>query len=180
MEDELEKYVTENTTQFNTFTLDEVDKLKMWSKIDSQITAETKVIPLWKTTRFRAVASVIILIACTFSFFKIMNTNSNDGIVNQELYHIDNHYKALVSNQVQLIKSNINLSEEEKTEFLMLESDLNTEYKKLKIELEEGINNQKIIDAIINNYKKKIQLMEDLLERSYPSKNNFDSSEIIL
>ena len=37
-----------------------------------------------------------------------------------------------------------------------------------------------IIEAIINNYRKKIQLMEDLLKRLYPTKTNFDDGELIL
>lgn len=181
MKDELEKYVEEHRCEFDDYNLYETDKLKLWSKIDAEITEpEQKVIPLWKRTSFRIAASVIILLTCTVSFLTLSNYNSEGQIVNNELHQINSHYQALVDNQIQLIKTNSNLNEEEKVMFLMLADDLDIEYKKLRNELQEGVNDQKIIEAIINNYKRKIQLMEDLLERSYPAKNNFDNSEIIL
>ena len=101
-------------------------------------------------------------------------------IVNKELYDIDNHYKLLVDNQVALIKNNLNLSKEDQEDFLLLIDDLDEEYNKLKEELKLGINNEKIIEAIISNYRKKIKLMEDLLERSYPVKTDFEDEAITL
>jgi hypothetical protein len=181
MKDELEKYVEDHNCEFNDYKLDETDKLKLWSKIDAEITKpEPKVIPLWKKMPFRIAASIVILLSCTVSFLMMGGGLSEDQIVNQELNQIDSHYKALVDNQIQLIKTNRYLKAEEKTAFLLLADELDVEYRVLKKELKEGINDQKIIEAIIKNYKRKIQLMEDLLERSYPVKNNFDNSEIIL
>lgn len=180
MEDKLKIYIENNTSEFNNDKLYETDKLKMWSKIEAEIAPTIKVIPLWQKTPFRIAASIVVLFACSLLFFKLNTINSEEQIVNQELYQIDNHYKGLVNNQVELIKINTNLSQEEKEEFLLLADELDIEYKKLKKELSVGINNQKILEAIINNYKKKIKLMEDLLERSYPINNNFDNSEIIL
>ena len=63
---------------------------------------------------------------------------------------------------------------------MSLIDDLDSEYKILKEELKLGINNEKIIEAIINNYRKKIQLMEDLLRRTYPIKTDFEDEAIIL
>lgn len=181
MKDELEKYIEDNISEFDDFNLDEEDKTKLWSKVDAALSEPiVKVVPLWKRATFRIAASIVILIACTMTFFKMSDYNSENQTVNQELNQINAHYKALVDNQIQMIKTNSNLNEQEKSAFLKLADDLDIEYGELKNELKEGINNQKIIEAIINNYKKKIELMERLLERSGSSKNNFDNSEIIL
>lgn len=179
--DELEKYIVENKNDFDDYKLDEVDKLKLWSNISEVLPEQSqKVVPIWKRPAFRVAASIIILLGFTFSFLRFGGNGPEDNIVNQELYEIDNYYKSLVSNQVQLIKNSQTLSVADQEDFLLLIDDLDIEYNKLKIELEEGINDQKIIEAIINNYRKKIKLMEDLLERSYPIKINIDEGELVL
>lgn len=181
MMDELEKFIIKNKSSFDDYSVDEVDKLKFWSQISDQLPEEPKkVIPLWKKPMFKVAASIIIILGCTFSLLEFNHNNYQNDVVNEELYDIDNHYKSLVNNQIQLIKDSPNLSSEDQEEFMLLVDDLDNEYNNLKKELKEGINNQKIIEAIINNYRKKIQLMEDLLERSYPTKTNFDEGELIL
>ncbi|GAB1856469.1 hypothetical protein MHTCC0001_13040 [Flavobacteriaceae bacterium MHTCC 0001] len=181
MMDELKKYTTENRTKFDEYHLEEADSLRLWGDIVSELPETAKkVIPLWKKTSFKVAASIVLLIGCTFFFLLSGEQNPEQQIVNQELYDIDNHYQLLVNNQVELIKNNLHLSKEDKDDFLLLIDDLDAEYKTLKEELKLGINNEKIIEAIISNYRKKIQLMEDLLERSYPVKTDFEDEAIIL
>lgn len=181
MMDELKKYTTENQGKFDDYDLDEVDKLRLWGDIVSELPeTPVKVIPLWKKFGFRVAASIVLLIGCTFFYLLSGVQDTEQQIVNQELYDIDNHYQLLVNNQVELIKNNLHLSKEDQDDFLSLIDDLDEEYKKLKEELKLGINNEKIIEAIISNYRKKIQLMEDLLERSYPTKTDFEDEAITL
>ncbi|OUS01624.1 hypothetical protein A9Q86_07585 [Flavobacteriales bacterium 33_180_T64] len=181
MKDKLEKYIIANKQEFDDYQLEEVDKLKLWSHISEGLPEQSKpVIPLWRKPVFKIAASLIILLGCAFTLIMNNNNDYKNSIVNEELYEIDIYYKSLVNNQIQLIKNNPNLSIIDQEDFLLLVDDLDNEYIKLKKELKAGINNQKIIEAIINNYRKKIQLMEDLLERSYPTKTNFDEGELIL
>ncbi|RKE98810.1 hypothetical protein [Ichthyenterobacterium magnum] len=181
MKDELEQYIIENKDQFDSYKLDEVDKLKFWSNISNQLPEQPKkVIPIWKNSVFKIAASIIIVLGCSFLAIMFNNNSYENNIVNQELNEIDGYYKSLVNNQIQLIKTSSNLSTKDQEDFLLLVDDLDAEYLKLKNELKEGINNQRIIEAIIANYRKKIQLMENLLDRSYPIKTNFDDGELIL
>ncbi|WP_456438933.1 hypothetical protein [Psychroserpens sp.] len=181
MKDELEKFIIENKSEFDDHKLEEVDKLKLWCQISEDPSEEPKkVIPLWKKPVFKIAASIMLLLGCSLSFIMLNNNNYENSIVNEELYEIDNHYKSLVNNQIQLIKNNSNLSVADQDDFLLLIDDLDTEYNKLKKELNTGVNNERIIEAIINNYRKKIELMEDLLKRLYPIKTNFDDGELIL
>jgi len=101
-------------------------------------------------------------------------------MVSDEFRQIDKHYKSLVENQIKLVKNSTNLTKEEQADFLSYIDELDQEYIKLKSELKQGVNNQLIIEAIINNYRKKIQIMEDLLRRSYPVQNKVDDGELIL
>ncbi|OEK06068.1 hypothetical protein A8C32_18730 [Flavivirga aquatica] len=179
--DELEKYIVHHRDKFDDRKMDESDKLNLWSHIAGELSEPPiKVIPLWRKSIFRVAASIVILLGCTFSFFMINGQNLENQIVNEELSDIDNHYRLLVNNQIELIKKHSNLSKEDQADFLLLIDDLDEEYQKLKEDLKQGINNKKIVEAIINNYRKKIKLMEDLLERSYPTKNNFEDEAFIL
>ncbi len=179
--DKLKSYTSKHKGEFDDFDLDEVDKLRLWGDIVTELPeAPVKVIPLWKRTGFRVAASIVLLIGCTFFFLLFGGQDVEQQIVNQELYDIDNHYQLLVNNQVELIKNNLNLSKEDQDDFLSLIDDLDEEYLKLKDELKLGINNERIIEAIISNYRKKIKLMEDLLERSYPVKTDFEDEAITL
>ncbi len=181
MKDEFEKYVESQKSEFDVHNIDEVDRLRLWSNIVTEVSKpEKKVIPLWKKPVFRVAASIVLLIGCTL-FFNISSDRSTENhFVNEELNDIDTHYKLLVNNQIELIKNNTHLSEPDREDFLSLIDDLDEEYNTLKEELKLGINNQKIIEAIINNYRKKIKLMEDLLNRSYPTNNTLDDEAITL
>jgi len=181
MKDELKTYTTKHEGKFDNFDLDEVDRLRLWSHIVSELPEKPKkIIPLWNKPAFRVAASVLLLLGCTLFFFMSGNRNIEHQIANEELYEIDNHYKLLVSTQINLIKNNTHLSKADQDDFLLLIDDLDSEYEILIEELKLGINNEKIIEAIINNYRKKIQLMEDLLKRSYPIKTDFEDEAIIL
>ncbi|TYA74161.1 hypothetical protein [Seonamhaeicola marinus] len=182
MRDEFEKYVESQKSEFDVHSIDESDKLRLWSNIVTEVAKpEPKVIPLWKKPAFKVAASIILLLGITLFFANPIDSANESSFANQELNDIDNHYKLLVNNQIELIKNNNYLSEKDRADFLTLIDDLDSEYETLKKELKLGINNQKIIEAIINNYRKKIKLMEDLLNRSYPPTNNtLDDEAIIL
>ncbi|WP_420571228.1 hypothetical protein [Kordia sp.] len=181
MKDELQKYIQANKSQFDDHSVDEVDKLALWGKISEQL-SETpkKVIPLWKKASFRVAAAVILLFGCMFTYYTTNQEYEDYDMVSEEFLQIDTHYKSLVENQIKLVKNSANLSKEEQADFLNYIDELDQEYIKLKKELKQGVNNQIIIEAIINNYIKKIRIMEDLLRRSYPVQNTVDDGELIL
>jgi len=181
MKDHLKQYIDVNREQFNNYKLDDANKLDLWSKISDDLPEQQKtIIPLWRKMSFRVAASVLLFIGCAFTFLVTKQNYHGNQIVNHELSEIDSHYKLLVNSQIQLIKNNANLSETDQDDFLKLIDDLDTEYINLKKDLKDGIHNKKIIEAIISNYRKKIQLMEDLLLRTYTNKNDFDHGELIL
>ncbi|MGH1384848.1 hypothetical protein [Kordia sp.] len=181
MKDELKEYIQAHKNKFDDHSIDEVEKLKLWGKISEQL-PETpkKVIPLWKKSSFRVAAAVVLLFGCLFAFYTTNQGAGEYDMVSEEFRQIDTHYKSLVENQIQMVKNSANLSKEEQVEFLNYIDELDKEYIKLKKELKQGVNNQIIIEAIINNYRKKIQIMEDLLRRSYPIQNTVDDGELIL
>ena len=93
---------------------------------------------------------------------------------------IDMYYQNMVKAQVNLVKNNTNISTSNKEDFLDFMIELDEEYKILKLDLSDNLDNQRVLEAIISNYKKRIELIENLLEQINDSKNNTDDNAYIL
>ena len=180
--DKFEKYIKENKTAFNTH---KADKDKLWANIESRLEQpkpKTKVIKLWHHNAFKIAASIVIALGL-FTMFFITNSNVNlqsNSLVSQELEDINTHYNGLVAYQVKLINNNPKLTDAQKKDFLSFMDDLDAEYNTLKIELKKNIDNERILEAIVINYKKRIELIENLLKQINSSKKTNDKDVYIL
>ncbi len=174
--DDLEKYIKENKPLFDEH---KADRSKMWDNIESRIETP-KSNTLWKSPLLKIAASILILISgvsvYNLSNISGFNQNLQNNTVHNELRDIDTYYKGLVSFQVQLVKNNQKLQSKDKKEFLSFMDELDKEYDALKLEMAKNLNNEYILEAIINNYKKRIELIENLLKQINNSKK-IDSNE---
>ncbi|WP_108868256.1 hypothetical protein [Aquimarina aquimarini] len=178
--DNFEKYITENKHLFDEH---KADKSKIWQAIESEL-EPPKTIRLWKSPLLKIAASILILVgvfSLTNSF--IINgfrSGTQNNIVHQELRDIDTYYKDLVSFQVQLVKNNPKLQPQDKEKFLSFMDELDEEYNILKLEMTKNLNNEYILEAIVNNYKKRIELIENLLKQINDSKKSNNNEGYIL
>ena len=180
--DKLEKQIRENRSFFDEH---KADKSKIWDAIASNLDQqEPKVIHLWKSSKFRVAAGIAILVGLFFLFntfnreqheYRAQNSSSS-----KELQEVDIYYKNLVSYQVQLVQKSSKLSPQEKLEFLSFMDELDLEYNELKLELKKNINSEFILEAIIKNYQKRIELIENLLSQINDSKKIPNDDEYIL
>ncbi len=178
--DNLKKHIQENKHLFDEHR---ADKQKIWQNIESNLDT-SRIIPLWRHPLLKIAASILILIGTysVFSFFATseFNQNQQNNIVHQELRDIDTYYKDLVSFQVQLIHRNPKLQPEDKKKFLSFMDELDEEYDVLKLEMAKNLNNEYILEAIVNNYKKRIELIENLLKQINTSKKLNTDEDYIL
>lgn len=175
--DNFEKHIIKNKQLFNEHT---PDKSKMWAAISEELEmGKPTVIPLWKSSKFKIAASIVIILG-VFSIIGLNFNNSSDTMANHELQEIDMHYQGLVSYQVKLVQNNTQLSSEDKKEFLLFINELDEEYEVLKLELGQNLDNQLVLEAIISNYKKRIELIENLLYQINNSKQTTSKDEYIL
>ena len=58
--------------------------------------------------------------------------------------------------------------------------ELDEEYKQLKLEMQHNLDNELVLEAIVNNYKKRIELIENLLKQINASKKEMDYEGYIL
>ncbi|THV60888.1 hypothetical protein EZV76_00705 [Flagellimonas alvinocaridis] len=175
MMDNFEKRIRENKEAFD---VHKVDRDKLWKGIASQLEekAEPKVIPLWKSRGFKVAASIVLLVGLSLTAFVTMNApgQNMEGYASEELLEIDMHYQHLVHQQVLLIQENPKLSAMDKEEFLSFMDELDEEYMQLKLEMRDNLDNERVLEAIVNNYKKRIELIENLLKQINASKKEMD------
>ncbi|SMG14595.1 hypothetical protein [Arenibacter troitsensis] len=170
--DYFEKHIRDNKALFDEH---KADRAKMWSKIELELSnTEPKVVPLWKSPILRVAASVVLLLLLSFligiTVYDSQQPGGQSNMVSQELMDIDMHYSNLVQHQVQLVKDHPDLSREDKEEFLSFMDELDEEYEVLKLEMQKNLSNERVLEAIIGNYKKRIELIENLLRQINDSK----------
>ncbi len=163
--DNFEKHIRENAAQFNT---ERADKAKLWANIAEALEKpEPKVVPLWKRPIFRVAASVVLLLGIV-SFLGLSiygGGQAETQYVSKELLDIDTHYRGLVAYQVELVRNSPHLSPMDKEEFLSFMDELDAEYETLRAEMRNNLDNERVLEAIVANYKKRIELIENLLQQ---------------
>lgn len=180
--DKFEKYIKENKGAFD---VHKANKDKLWANIESGLEKQapkTKVIRLWHRTVFKVAASILLALGVfTLANHMITISNSHENqFISQELQDIDSHYNGLVAYQVKLINNTPKLTASQKKDFLSFMDDLDNEYDLLKEELKKNIDNERVLEAIVINYKKRIELIENLLKQINSSKITNDEDVYIL
>ncbi|MDY8138303.1 hypothetical protein [Aquimarina sp. 2201CG5-10] len=180
--DSLEEFIKNNKHQFDQH---KADKDKIWKNIEDKLEdRNSKTLNIWQSP-FLKIAATIAIIFSIFSGAGLLinsgiHTNSNNSTTNQELNDINTYYKGLISLQVQMIQDNTKLQPEDKKEFLSFMDELDQEYILLKQEMTKNLNNEYILEAIVDNYKKRIELIENLLEQINDSKKSNTNEGYIL
>jgi len=179
--DNFEKHIRENK---NLFDDHKVNKEKIWANISNDLNhKEIKVKVLWKSSIVKIAASLLLLLGIATTIGVTVDHNLNiekSTYAPRELQEIDMHYKNLVSYQVKLVENLSGLSDDEKAEFLSFMDELDDEYDALRLEMKNNLNNELVLEAIVSSYKKRIELIENLLKRINNSKNQDDDYGYIL
>lgn len=169
--DNFEKHIRRNAAQFDDH---QADRDKMWANIAHQLEVDRpQVRPLWKSPILKMVAALLLLFGTgSLITYGILKANSavEPNYASKELLDIDKHYQGLVSFQVQLVRNHPKLSEEDKAEFLSFMDELDAEYLQLRSELQNNLDNELVLEAIVSNYKQRIALIENLLKQINDSK----------
>lgn len=184
MMDNFEKKIKENKLLFDD---QKADKAKLWTHIESGLDDDSdkivKVVSIRKSLLLKiAVGFVIITILFSIiPFMQYMNTDEKNVVISHKLRDTNSYYQSLVSHQVELVKNHPELTLEDKKEFLSFMDALDEEYEVLRSELKNNLDNDRIFEAIVENYKKRIEIIENFLRQINDSKElNQDENVYIL
>lgn len=173
--DDLDIYIKSNKKAFNEPSL---NKALLWEKIEKELDAERQRKTFTLNPLLKIAATVTLFIGFGFlAYFAGPQQASNNKYTN-EIKEIKSHYNQLINIKLAKIENTKALTPSEKKSYLQIIEDLDKEAKALHKDLEQNINNEVVIEAIVQNYKQRLQLLELLQNRS--QKNKIKNNEKVI
>jgi hypothetical protein len=171
MEDRFERFITENR---DAFEFHEPDP-KIWNRIESNLRFKRKA--NWKNILQR-VAVVAVIFAASYVVNEMVHrythpevkadqaaakNNAAPGLKEAEAY-----YTSLLNQKMDELKPVMANCPALAEELNYDMSELDSVYTDLKKDLKDNIANQEVVEAIIENYRLKIRILEELLSEIKP------------
>ena len=117
----------------------------------------------------------------------IQESHTNDAMYSDprfaELKNTESEYARLASQRTSILLSNPDLSPEDTQQAIDLIEDLENDYRQLRVELEAGADADKVVEAMVRNYRQRIEVLErmsDLLSPQKESQTNNDYATSIV
>lgn len=163
--DRLEEFIKNNREAFD----EKEPSPKVWENID-KATRTTKTIrlkPVW--LRVAAVVAVIVVTSVLITQTGILSPNeyavkSNDPEL-QELIEAEAFYAHQVNGKLKEIRKCYQTNPELKEEIESDLTELQDMYNDLKKDLKDNISNKMVIEAMIDNNRNRLKLVDEVLEQ---------------
>lgn len=161
--DKLKSFIDAHKEEFDS----ELPRVDLWDDIEKELDAPPDVISMWRFVPYAAAVALLISIGLFFfNQSSIENTaentlNEDFGLsgFSEELHEVEQYYLVQVNDRLQ------DLAKYEVDEELLTEvNELKKEFDELKLEMGVGADPTKVIEAMIDNYRLRLSLLEDLLE----------------
>lgn len=171
MKDNLEKFILEKRQEFD--TLEPGDGV--WTKIEKNI--KTRKTLNWRIVMGRA-AAVILLFAASYLVHEFVDArkeeishtkekDKKDSII-PEIREAEVYYSNLIHEKLQEIKPMISENPVLQKEIKKDLNQLDSIYSTLKNDLKDNIANHEVIEAMIENYRLRLSILEDILLQIKP------------
>lgn len=177
MKDRLEQFIEDNRDSFDSFNPYEAEKV--WAKIaegrkDKQ---KRKIILHY----FSRAAAVLLIFSLSYIFHDFVyknkeariSMNKTNDIYKQipELKEAEAYYASLVSVKMEEVKPFLAKNPQLMNYVNMDFSELDSIYSSLKNDLKDNIANDQVINAMIQNYRLKLRILEELQAEIKQEKN---------
>lgn len=169
MKDKLKQFVQEHRQEFE---FDEAPDF-VWQNIEKELKSKNRKQQLNTTTS--NVIKMVLKIAAVFVLFFFVagawkqSHKSSETLFAQkypELMEAENHYQAMIQvkmTEVRTYEEQNNITDQGLVTSEMFE--LESIYQELKDELKDEVENKKVINAMIQNYRMRLEILETLLEQ---------------
>ncbi|PLX14456.1 MAG: hypothetical protein C0594_00045 [Marinilabiliales bacterium] len=184
MRDKLEDFVHNKREEFDSYE----PSPDVWDRIISDNKQKNGKRRSWFSIGWKVAAGIAIFIASYFYHDYMSNkTNSSTQIANNdhkvsiqdilipEVAEAEAYYGSLVNDKMVELKQFSNIYPEIEHDVMSDLSELDSVCIDLKEDLKDNIDNEEIINAMIQNYRLKLQVLEDILdqlEKSDKTNNN--------
>lgn len=181
--DKLEKFINENRNEFD----DLVPDPALWDKIQKR---EPEPVSLNWTNFLIRVAAVAVIFVSGYIFIDYLTQDDQTQVVVNEV-QIDPNDAGMVEDLMEAEYYYTSQIEERKEEFYCLTAnntglrdDLNMEmveldqvFKNLKEDLKDNADNEEVVFAMIQNYRLKLEILEEILLQLRSAEKNNDCNE---
>lgn len=167
MKDRLEEFVRGHNHEFDIFE----PKDALWDNIEKKLDKGKKIRLTYYLSRAAVVAAIFALSFMVQQYF-FREKNRMPEI--PELKEAELYYSGLIDNKIQEIKPFLAEYPDIEQEMDSDLSDLDSVYNSLKNDLKDNVSNQEVIEAMIENYRMRIELLEEMLH--FLDKNSDDNT----
>ncbi|UCG27739.1 MAG: hypothetical protein JSV24_12335 [Bacteroidales bacterium] len=168
-EDTLGKFIHENRDHFDVYDPDPA----LWKKIRPPVKISEPGRAIWRPILWRAAAVGIIFILSVIiselvlrdtGFFNRLTGGSGKEIRIPELQEAEIYYTSQLKTKYQEVSNYLKENPELENELIRDFTTLDSIYSELKEDLKDNISNREVVEALIQNYRIKLTILEDLLQ----------------
>ena len=169
MKDRLKESVEGRRTEFELY---DSDLPALWDNIEDRLDSRRP--GLWWIAS-RVAASVLIIALASIFAISLEVTETKDGYalrdISPELAETEYFYSTQVQEKLTIIKTSNAYVDPEVMDNL---KSLDREYDDLKKDLKDNADNEEVVAAMIDNYRLKLDILEQILQEIRQHKNNDD------
>lgn len=180
--DKLEKFILDNRDEFD----DLIPSPGGWDKVKDNIRPTRSI--NWTNTLVRIAAAVVIFVASyIFIDYNLNRENEKGQMASEQMDEIYENIPVLVEARA-FYSSQINTMEQEVYNLTGSDSpirndiqaefdELDKVFNELKADLNDNAANQEVVEAMIQNYRLKLQILEEILYQLKNAGKNTDKDE---
>ena len=164
--EKLEKFILDNRESMDTA----VPSLKVWAEIDKQLERKSaKRVHLWKSLRVAAAVAVLITTGALGGAYYMNSQNQNAGIIaniapDSEYVQLEQYYTQQISQKTKQLASLASYEDSDINNDLKRLDETFAELRREYESVPEG-SGKRIIEAMLFNYKAKVEILERVLEK---------------
>jgi hypothetical protein len=179
MKDLLERFVDEHRNEFEVYTPDP----GIWKGIKKKSPTGPMLNRKWKRTLLR-IAAVTMIFAASYAFHDFIHYRQMKKMVSDEIYlqlpelkEAEIFYTNLVNERLIELKPYLRSYPDLKETVHADLGELDLACQSLKHDLKDNIANEAVIEALIQNYRLRLDILEDLLSELKTAKHDEDETE---
>ena len=180
MKDKLKIYADKHREDFDQYSLNLDDA---WQVIEKELSRhEKKTIHLpWRSiVKMTAVILVLMMVGIGYYVNGLRSNMDENGIalrnISVELADTEAFYTSKIEEKLALINASAEIVEPEVHAQLEI---LDDEYTSLRNDLKDNANSEEVINAMIENYRLKLRLLEKILEEIQKNNEHIDYEEVL-
>lgn len=166
------------------FDLYETDFDLAWQKVENRLDQGQEIkkikrhMALWGVTARIAAAVTVVFAATAILLWQVRNTSSQSqptlSMVSVEMAETEQYYAMMISEKMDEIEQNGRWIDREVIRDLKA---LDQAYAELRTDLSDNVDNEEVINAMIINYKIKLEVLDRILAQIKEAKNGVESNE---